>query len=61
MMKEWLNKKVLLIVRPSDNDLTYTCTITNFSETHFSFTDKFNKEYTYRIQDIIQIEGLTEE
>ena len=35
--------------------LTYSCTITDITPDFISFTDKFNKEYTYAKSTIISI------
>ena len=54
-MQEWLNKKVVIEINANSKRLVYIATITNVTDTHITFTDKFNKEYTFRIVDVVQI------
>ncbi len=54
-MIEYLNKQVIIVVKPSENLLTYQATIKEITDTHITFEDKFNSILTFRIQDIIEI------
>lgn len=40
--------------------LTYTCKITVIDNNFISFIDKFGKEYTYNINNIISVEEIKE-
>lgn len=57
-MKEYINKKCKLHILINHKDLFYTAIITNVTENHLSFTDKFNENYTFRLQDVIEIREL---
>jgi len=55
-MKQYLNKTVKLEIEiKGKKPLFYTATITAITETHISFIDRYNKPYTYRIKDIVEI------
>ena len=54
-MEEYLNKKVKILIAFHNDELFYYATITNVSDTHISFIDKFGKKYTYLKTMVIQI------
>ena len=55
-MRQYLNKKVRLSVEIDGKTLHYTCEITDVSDTHITFIDKFGNVMSKRIADIIEIE-----
>jgi hypothetical protein len=54
-MKEWINKKVIIVVERNSVELTYTAIVTEVTDMHISFTDKFNNQFTYKISDVSSI------
>jgi len=61
MMKEFLNKKVLIHFFVDGIDKYFTATISSITDTHITFTDKFGDPYTYRVADIVEIKLFDEE
>ena len=57
-MKQFLNKRVKLGVKLSGVRLSYTGTITEVSETHISFTDKFGTNMMFNISCVIDIQEI---
>jgi len=60
-MREFLNKKVLIHFFVDGNNKYFTGIITEITDTHISFIDKFNDPYTYRVADIVEIKLFDEE
>lgn len=54
-MQDFGQKQVKIQVRRNNNDLFYTGIIDEITQTHITFTDKFNKQYMYRVEDVIQV------
>ena len=61
-MREYIKKRVKLSVRISDSkELHYTAIITDVTDTHISFTDKYGYSFTYLISNIIYINEIVED
>jgi hypothetical protein len=54
-MKELIGKRCRMQVLVNGTSLSYTAKLNDMSSTHVHITDKFNKEYFFRIQDIVEI------
>lgn len=60
-MFEWLNKKVHIKIQNTGKILFFTAKVTNVTEEHISFVDKFNELRTFRISDIVEVQALNNE
>jgi len=56
-MKQYIGKICKLHIVVKERDLFYTAKITNVNDTHISFIDKFDENYTFRTTDIVEIRG----
>lgn len=54
-MKQYIGKKVKIHMKVNGNDLFYEAQIISVTETHINFTDKHEKDYLFRILDIIEM------
>ena len=54
-MEQYIGKRVFLRLDVGGNSLVFNARITEVSSTHITFIDKFNKKYTYRISDIVEM------
>jgi len=54
-MKELIGKICKIQIRCNEKSLFFTAKITEISDTHIFFIDKFQKFCSYRVADIIQI------
>jgi hypothetical protein len=57
-MKQYVGIKCKIHINRAGKDLYYEATISAVTETHISFTDKFNTPYTFRVSDVIEIRGI---
>jgi len=51
-----IGKFYKIVISVNNNVLTYTCKITAISDTFVSFIDKFDKEYTYNLNNVVSFE-----
>ena len=56
-MKEHIGEIVKLHIDRNGSDLFYTAKILPGTDTHISFIDKYKIPYTYRLQDVVSING----
>ena len=54
-MEEYLGKICSITVSRNGKDLFYNAEVNGVSDIHISFKDKYGKQYTYRKEDIIEI------
>lgn len=54
-MKEYINKKVMICVKPQNTVLTYSALIKEVTDTHISFLDKKGNYMSFKIADIVEI------
>lgn len=54
-MKQHLGLPVKLHLEVDNKNLFYTGIITEITDEHISFKDKFGKPYTFRISSVIEI------
>jgi len=54
-MKQYIGKKVYILVDVKGQSMHYNCEVLEVNNTHVSILDKFNQKYTFRIIDIIEI------
>lgn len=57
-MKQYIGKHIKILLNRNDNELFFTAFVTNVTDTHISFIDKFKKEYSFRIEDINEIKVI---
>ena len=58
-MKRLIGRSCRVTINVKGKDLYYTITeILGVSDTHLTFEDKFNKIYSYRLQDVIEIQDV---
>lgn len=58
-MKQLIGRSCRLTVFLNGKSLFYTAkTVLEVSDTHITFIDKFNERYSYRLQDVIQIQDI---
>ncbi|PIN78324.1 hypothetical protein COV14_04140 [Candidatus Woesearchaeota archaeon CG10_big_fil_rev_8_21_14_0_10_33_12] len=60
-MKEYTNKQCKLHINIGGKDLFFNAIITDVSDTHISFTDKYNDKFSFRIIDVVEIRLVNEE
>lgn len=59
-MRELLGKSCKLTLRVNNKLLFYTVQeVTSVTDTHINFKDKYNELYMYRIEDIVEVSGVT--
>lgn len=55
-MKQFLNKPCKIHVRINEKDLFFSVkTVIDVSNTHISFVDKFNKNWVFSLDKVLQI------
>jgi hypothetical protein len=56
-MKDLVGRSCKIAVSVSGKDLFYTVKeVTEVTATHISFIDKFNKHYTYRWANVVEVD-----
>lgn len=59
-MRELLHKSCKLTLKVNNKILFYTVQeVTSVTETHINFVDKFGEYYMYRIEDIVEVSGVS--
>jgi len=56
-MKEHIGETVKLHIERNGADLFYTAKVMDVTDTHISFKDKYNINYCFRRQDVVEING----
>ena len=58
-MKQLINRSCRLTISLNSNILHYTVKdVLEVTDTHITFIDKFDEKYSYRLQDVIQIQDI---
>lgn len=57
-MEEHIGRECKIHIKRNNADLFYTGFITKITDTHITFVDKYSKLFTYKILEVIQIQGL---
>lgn len=57
-MKQYMGKDCKIHVQRAGKDLYYTAHITDVTDSHITFIDKFGEMLTFRITEIIEVSGL---
>ena len=57
-MKQYIGEKCKIHIKRGEKDLFYTAKILDVNETHMTFIDKYDKKYSFRITEIIELRSL---
>lgn len=55
-MKDLIGKRIKIVVNSTGEDLTFTAIVNQVSDSHITFTDKFNKRYKFLITLVKEVE-----
>lgn len=58
-LEQYIGKTCKIHIKVSDKNLFYTAVIHSTTPDHIHFIDRFNKNFTFRISDVTEIEELT--
>jgi hypothetical protein len=58
-LEQYVGKTCKIHVNIGNKDLFYTAVLISASSTHIHFIDRFNKNFTFRVSDVTEIEELT--
>lgn len=62
MDKNFIGKTKWIHIEIKGRDLFYTAkNIISITNTHITFIDKFEKEYTYRLSDVIETQPIQQQ
>ena len=54
-MKEYLHKKCKITINRNGKELFYEAIINGVSDIHISFKDKYGEQYTFKQEDVVEI------
>lgn len=57
-MKEYIGKNCKIVINKEGKKYFYIANITDLTEQHITFIDKFGDIYTYEIEDIKRIKTI---
>lgn len=58
-MKQIIGKSCKITISCKGKDLFYTVKeVIEVTPTHITFIDKFNQQYSYRLLDVVEIQGV---
>jgi hypothetical protein len=59
-MKDWINKKVVLVVKYKEKDFGYTGYITDINDSYLSFQDFTGRNYVFNMNFVVLVKDYAE-
>lgn len=57
-MKQYIGQDCRIHLQRGGKDLHFTAHVTDVTDSHITFIDKFGEIFTFRISEVIEVSGL---